>query len=76
MLNIKLICVGKLREKYYIEAFQEYAKRLGTYCRLDCLEIAEQRRAEDAASRAAAERAAAEAAARHAAEAERKAAQS
>ena len=43
MLNIKLICVGKLREKYYIEAFQEYAKRLGAYCRLDCLEIAEQR---------------------------------
>ena len=40
------------------------------------LEIAEQRRAEDAASRAAAEKEAAEAAARHAAEAERKAAQS
>ncbi len=43
MLNVKLICVGKLREKFYIDAFQEYAKRLGAYCRLDCAEIAEQR---------------------------------
>ena len=43
MLNVKLICVGKLREKHYIEAFREYAKRLGAYCRLDCAEIAEQR---------------------------------
>ena len=43
MLNIRLICVGKLREKYYIDAFQEYVKRLGAYCRLDCLEIPEQR---------------------------------
>ncbi len=43
MLTVKLICVGRLREKYYIEAFQEYAKRLGAYCRFECLEIAEQR---------------------------------
>ncbi len=43
MLHIKLICVGKLREKYYIEAFREYEKRLGAYCRLECVEIAEQR---------------------------------
>ena len=47
MLNIRIICVGKLREKYYIEAFQEYAKRLGAYCRLDCVEIQEQRLPED-----------------------------
>lgn len=43
MLHIRLICVGKLREKYYIEAFREYEKRLGAYCRLECFEIAEQR---------------------------------
>ena len=43
MLYVKLICVGKLREKYYIEAFQEYAKRLGSYCRLECVEITEER---------------------------------
>ena len=43
MLNVKLICVGRMREKYYIEAFAEYAKRLGAYCRFECLELAEQR---------------------------------
>ena len=51
MLNIKLICVGKLREKYYIEAFQEYAKRLGAYCRLESVEIAEQRLPEQPAEK-------------------------
>jgi 23S rRNA (pseudouridine1915-N3)-methyltransferase len=43
MLSIKLICVGKMRERFYIDAFEEYRKRLGAYCRLECLEIAEQR---------------------------------
>jgi len=43
MLQVKLICVGKMREKYYTEAFAEYAKRLGAYCRLDCPEIQETR---------------------------------
>ena len=33
MLSVTLICVGKMREKYYAEAFAEYAKRLGAYCR-------------------------------------------
>lgn len=43
MLYVKLICVGKLREPYYIEAFREYQKRLGAYCRFECAELAEQR---------------------------------
>jgi 23S rRNA (pseudouridine1915-N3)-methyltransferase len=43
VLNVKLICVGKMREKFYIDAFAEYAKRLQAYCRLELLEIAEQR---------------------------------
>ena len=43
MLNVKLICVGKMREKFYIDAFEEYAKRLQTYCRLELAEITEQR---------------------------------
>ena len=38
-----MICVGKLREKFFIEAFEEYRKRLGAYCRFECVEIAEQR---------------------------------
>lgn len=43
MLSVKLICVGKMREKFYVDAFAEYAKRLQAYCRLELLEINEQR---------------------------------
>ncbi len=41
MLSVKLICVGRLREKFYIEAFREYIKRLTAYCRFECIEIPE-----------------------------------
>lgn len=43
MLAVKLICVGRMRETYYIEAFREYAKRLGAYCRFETVELAEER---------------------------------
>ena len=43
MLAVKLICVGKMRERFYSEAFAEYQKRLQSLCRLELLEIAEQR---------------------------------
>lgn len=41
MLSVKLICVGKMREKFYAEAFEEYAKRLQGYCKLQLMEPAE-----------------------------------
>ena len=43
MLSVTLICVGKLKEKFYIDAAAEYRKRLGGYCRLELVELAEQR---------------------------------
>ena len=43
MLQIKLICVGKMREKFYIDAFGEYQKRLSAYCRLEHTELQEVR---------------------------------
>ena len=43
MRGIKLICVGKMREKYFISAFEEYQKRMGAYGGLELHEIAEQR---------------------------------
>ena len=43
MQSIKLICVGKMRERFYIDAFSEYAKRLQAYCRFECVELTEQR---------------------------------
>lgn len=43
MLNITLICVGKLKERFYREAAAEYEKRLRTSCRLELLELNEER---------------------------------
>ena len=41
VLNVRLICVGKMRERFYIDAFSEYSKRLGAYCRFELTELAE-----------------------------------
>ena len=43
MLTVRVICVGRLRERFYTDAFAEYAKRLGAYCKFECLELAETR---------------------------------
>ena len=43
MLGVKLICVGKMRERFYADAFEEYSKRLSAYCKFECIEIPEQR---------------------------------
>ena len=42
MLNIRLICVGKLKERFYLEACREYEKRLGTLCRMEILQLEEE----------------------------------
>ena len=46
MLDITLICVGKLKEKFYADACAEYIKRLGAYCKTTVLELPEVRRSE------------------------------
>ena len=43
MLTLKLICVGKMKEKFFIEAFYEYVKRLGAYCKVEWVELTETR---------------------------------
>ena len=43
MQRILVICVGKLRERFYIDAAAEYVKRLHRFCRLDVLELLESR---------------------------------
>ena len=47
MLAVTLICVGKMKEPYYIAAFEEYRKRLGAYCRFTLIELPEQRLPEE-----------------------------
>ena len=41
MLSVYVICVGKLKEKFYKEACAEYVKRLSAYCKLTVVEIPE-----------------------------------
>lgn len=42
-MRITLLCVGKLKEKFYKEAVLEYSKRLSRYCRLEILEVADEK---------------------------------
>lgn len=41
MLNISVICVGKLKEKYWRDACAEYAKRLSSDCKFNIIEVDE-----------------------------------
>ena len=50
MFDITLITMGKLKEKFYISASEEYKKRLSGYCRFSLLELPEVRLPEDPSS--------------------------
>ena len=41
MLRIQLICTGRLKESFYLQACGEYEKRLRRYCALECTELPE-----------------------------------
>lgn len=47
MQRVTVICVGKLKERFYMDAAAEYGKRLGRHCRLELVELPEQRLPED-----------------------------
>ena len=42
-----MICIGKLKEKYWRDAVQEYAKRLSAFCRFQIIELNEARLPQD-----------------------------
>jgi 23S rRNA (pseudouridine1915-N3)-methyltransferase len=42
-MNIKILCVGKIREKFYRDALSEYEKRLSRYCKLAVFEVADEK---------------------------------
>lgn len=42
-MNITVICVGKLKERFYVEAASEYQKRLTAFCKLLLIELPEER---------------------------------
>lgn len=43
MLNIQIICIGKLKEKYLKDAISEYSKRLQKYCNLTITELPDEK---------------------------------
>lgn len=49
-MNISVICIGKLKEKYWVDAVKEYSKRLSGYCSLDIVELKEARLPDKAGS--------------------------
>ena len=40
-MKIKILCVGKIKEKYFTDAIEEYTKRLGRFCKVEIVETAE-----------------------------------
>ena len=42
-MKVTLICVGKVKEKFYRDAIKEYEKRLGTYIKLNTIEISDEK---------------------------------
>ena len=47
MQRITVLCVGKLKEKFYADAAAEYIKRLSRYCKIEVTELPEMRLPED-----------------------------
>lgn len=41
-MKITILCVGKVKEKFYRDAIAEFEKRLGRYCRLEIFEVADE----------------------------------
>ena len=47
-MKISIVCVGKIKEKFYTQAIAEYVKRLSRYCNLNIIEVADEKTKEQA----------------------------
>ena len=47
-MKITIVCVGKIKEKFYRDALAEYTKRLSRYCSLTITEVADEKTKEQA----------------------------
>ena len=43
MLHIRVVCIGRLKERFYADAMAEYEKRLSPFCRFELIELPEER---------------------------------
>lgn len=46
-MNITIISVGKIKEKYFVGAINEYKKRLSRYCKLNIVEVSDEKAPEN-----------------------------
>ena len=47
-MKITILCVGKVKEKFYRDAIDEFSKRLSRYCKLEIVEVADEKTEEQA----------------------------
>ena len=50
MQKMTILCTGKLKEKFYLDAVAEYVKRLSRFCKLEIIELPEEKIEEKNAS--------------------------
>ena len=50
-MKITVVAVGKLKEKYWRAAIEEYAKRLGRYVSFEIIEVADEQTSENASAK-------------------------
>lgn len=48
MQKITIVCVGKIKEKYFTMAIDEYSKRLSRYCKLEIIELSDEKTPDNA----------------------------
>ena len=47
-MKITILCVGKVKEKFYRDGIAEFVKRLNRYCKLEIIEVGDEKTAEEA----------------------------
>lgn len=48
MSTISIVCVGKIKEKYWNDAISEYSKRLSRYCKINIIEVQDEKTPDNA----------------------------
>ena len=50
-MKITILCVGKIKEKFYVQAIDEYTKRLKAYCKLEIVEVTDEKTPDNASEK-------------------------
>lgn len=50
-MKITILAVGKIKEKFYVSAIEEYTKRLSRYCKLNIIQVADEKTIENSTDR-------------------------